>query len=287
MDQIPNQSQQKKNPLTSFYRQPKIYVKLPSKGEFYPPGSLDVSVNGEYPVYAMTAKDELLFKTPDALLSGQSTVELIKSCIPAITNPWAMPNIDLDFALISIRIATYGDKMEVGCNCPHCEAENNYDIDLTAWFGVFNNFHYEKDIPIDQLTVHVRPYTYKEVTKTAIQTMEQQRIFQIINDDTITDEDFFPLTSLVESSATSSTCPPRQETPEKEKIYCNCGQPNDPSRSMICCDNTTGCTHPYSGGWYHYSCVGLTEDEAEEIITKQNLWICRHCEVTEAKRNKK
>ena len=88
MDQIPNHSQQKKNPLASFYRQPKIYVKLPSKGEFYPPGSLDVSANGEYPVYAMTAKDELLFKTPDALLSGQSTVELIKSCIPAITNPW-------------------------------------------------------------------------------------------------------------------------------------------------------------------------------------------------------
>jgi len=188
MDQIPNYSQPKKNPLASFYRQPKIYVKLPSKGEFYPPGSLDVSANGEYPVYAMTAKDELLFKTPDALLSGQSTVELIKSCIPAITNPWAMPNIDLDFALISIRIATYGDKMEVGCNCPHCEAENSYDIDLTAWFSVFNNFQYEKDIPIDQLTVHVRPYTYKEVTKTAIQTMEQQRIFQIINDDTLTDE---------------------------------------------------------------------------------------------------
>jgi hypothetical protein len=45
MDQIPNHSQQKKNPLTSFYRQPKIYVKLPSKGEFYPPGSLDVSAN--------------------------------------------------------------------------------------------------------------------------------------------------------------------------------------------------------------------------------------------------
>jgi hypothetical protein len=188
MNQIPNHSQPKTNPLASFYRQPKIYVKLPSKGEFYPPGALDVSTNGEYPVYAMTAKDELLFKTPDALLSGQSTVELIKSCIPAITNPWAMPNIDLDFALISIRIATYGDKMEVGCNCPHCEAENNYDIDLTAWFSVFNNFYYEKDIPIDQLTVHVRPYTYKEVTKTAIQTMEQQRIFQIINDDTLTDE---------------------------------------------------------------------------------------------------
>lgn len=189
MNQIANTNQAKKNPLAGFFRQPKVYVKLPSKGQFYPPGALDVSANEEYPVYAMTAKDELLFKTPDALLSGQSTVELIKSCFPAITNPWAMPSIDLDFALIAIRIATYGNNMEVTANCPHCSAENNYDIDLSAWFAVFNNFTYETDISIDQLTVHVRPYTYKEVTKTAIQTMEQQRIFQIINDDTLSDED--------------------------------------------------------------------------------------------------
>jgi bacterioferritin-associated ferredoxin len=183
-----NQNQPKNNPLINFYRQPKIYVRLPSKGEFYEPGSLDLSQNGEYPVYAMTAKDELLFKTPDALLNGTSTVELIKSCIPAILNPWVMPNIDLDFALIAIRIATYGDKMDVGTNCPHCDAENNYDMDLTAWFDVFNNFTYNKDIVVDPLTIHVRPYTYKEVTKTALKSMEQQRIFQVINDDTLSDE---------------------------------------------------------------------------------------------------
>jgi hypothetical protein len=35
----------------------------------------------------MTAKDELMFKTPDALLNGQSTVEVVKSCIPAIQDP--------------------------------------------------------------------------------------------------------------------------------------------------------------------------------------------------------
>lgn len=189
MNQFSNLSQPKKNPLSSFYRQPKIYVSLPSKGKFYPQGSLDISTDGHYPVYAMTAKDELLFKTPDALLSGQSTVELIKSCIPAILDPWLMPNIDLDFALIAIRIATYGDKMEVGCNCPHCNAENSYDIDLTAWFEIFNNFNYNSVVDISPLVAHIRPYTYREVTKTSIKSMEQQRIFQVINDDSISDEE--------------------------------------------------------------------------------------------------
>ena len=70
------------NPLSGYYRQPKIYIRLPSGGEYYPEGALDVSENGDYPVFAMTAKDELMLKTPDALLSGESTVEVIKSCVP-------------------------------------------------------------------------------------------------------------------------------------------------------------------------------------------------------------
>ena len=182
-------AQPKRNPLSSWYRQPKIYVRLPSGGEFYPKDALDRSASGEYAVYAMTAKDELMFKTPDALLTGQSTVELIKSCIPAILDPWSMPSIDLDFALIAIRIATYGEKMEVGCKCPHCQAENSYDVDLQQWFGNLGNFRYHDTVIVDPLEIKIRPYNYRELTKTSIKTMEQQRVFQIINDETIPDEE--------------------------------------------------------------------------------------------------
>jgi hypothetical protein len=180
--------QQKQNPLSQWFRQPKVFIRLPSNGEFYPPGALDKSVNGEYPVYAMTAKDELMFKTPDALLSGQSTVEVIKSCIPAIVDPWKMPSIDVDVALVAIRIATYGQKMEVSADCPHCKAENSYDMDLTMWLNNVGNFEYKTDVDVDPLTVHVRPYTYQELTKTNIKTFEQQRIFSIINDESLSEE---------------------------------------------------------------------------------------------------
>jgi hypothetical protein len=152
----------------------------------------------------MTAKDELMFKTPDALLSGQSTVEVIKSCIPAILDPWQMPSIDLDACLIAIRVATYGESMEVSCNCPTCNAENNYDINLTNWLGNISSFHYDSTINMDPLTIHIRPYTYQEITKTNLKTFEQQRIFQVINNDQISDEEklkqfgesFVKLTSL-------------------------------------------------------------------------------------------
>jgi len=177
-----------KNPLASWYRQPKIYVRLPSQGRFYPPKALDKSANDEYPVYSMTAKDELMFKTPDALLTGQSTIEVIKSCIPAILDPWAMPSIDLDFALIAIRIATYGDKMDIECNCPSCNAENTYSVALQPWLELFNSFEYNDTVEIDPLSIKLRPYSYKEVTKISIKTLEQQKLFSIINDEDIDEE---------------------------------------------------------------------------------------------------
>jgi hypothetical protein len=178
-----------KNPLASWFRQPKIYVKLPSKGKFYTAQALDRSSNEEYAVYAMTAKDELMFKTPDALVSGQSTVEVIQSCVPAIKNAWEMPAIDLDFLLMAIRIATYGDMMEVGSNCPHCEAENSYELNLNDFIGRYSNFDYADTINVEPLTVHIRPYNYKEMTKIGVRGMEEQKIFSIVNDDSIPDEE--------------------------------------------------------------------------------------------------
>jgi len=177
------------NPLAQYFRQPKLYIKLPSQGRFYPPGSLDVSTNGEYAVYAMTAKDELMFKTPDALLTGQSTVEVIKSCVPAIVDPWKMPTLDVDAVLMAIRIATYGENMEIESNCPACQAENAYEVDINKWLAVLSNIDYVSEIKFDPLTIHIRPYTYQEITKTSLKQFEQQRIFAVINDEKMSDEE--------------------------------------------------------------------------------------------------
>lgn len=211
--------QQNVNPLTQFYRQPKIWIKLPSNGHWYPDGSLDKSANDEYPIYAMTAKDELLFKTPDALLSGQSTVEVIKSCIPAIKDPWLMPSLDLDVCLIAIRLATYGEEMEIQVDCPKCKEENEYSMNLRVWLNQFDHFRYDDTIHIDPLIVKIRPYSYKEITKVSLQTLEQQKLVQIATDESISDEEkierfqtgFIKLTNLTVDLIAG--CITRIETP--------------------------------------------------------------------------
>ena len=38
------------NPLRKYFRQPKVYITLPSKGKFYPKGSIELPENKEFPV---------------------------------------------------------------------------------------------------------------------------------------------------------------------------------------------------------------------------------------------
>jgi hypothetical protein len=177
------------NPLANYFRQPKLFIRLPSHGEYYQAGSLDVSQNDEYAVYAMTAKDELMFKTPDALMNGQATVEVIKSCIPAIKNPWLMPSIDLDTVLIAIRIASYGESMEVSTDCPACEHRNEYDLDLLKYLDHAGEFHYESRLEVNGLIINLRPYNYKEITKAAIKTFEQQKLIAVVTDENLSEEE--------------------------------------------------------------------------------------------------
>lgn len=177
------------NPLQGYFRQPKIYVTLPSGGKYYPHGTLEMTETGELPVYAMTAKDELAFKTPDALLNGQATVDVIQSCIPNIKNAWFMPSLDLDAVLIAIRIATYGEMMEIDTKVPVTNEERSYQLDLRETLDGLIGNEFEDTLQIEDLVVHLRPLTYQEFTRSALKTFEEQRVFSLVNNESINEEE--------------------------------------------------------------------------------------------------
>jgi hypothetical protein len=178
------------NPLTGMMRQPKIYIKLPSGGEFWAENSLAVSETGEYPVYSMTAQDELKLKIPDALMNGQAVVDVIQHCMPNIKNAWNVPNIDMDVILIAIRIATYGEKMNVPIKFQE-EVDYEYELDLRLVIDqLMNTISWDPVISInDDLTVYVKPINYKIMTQGALQTFETQKIIQLVNDESIPEEE--------------------------------------------------------------------------------------------------
>jgi len=163
------------NPLQKYFRQPRIYIALPSKGDFYDKDSFNGN-SSNMPVFGMTGMDEILMKTPDALFNGESTVKVVESCCPYIKNAWKMPSIDVDCVLVAIRIATYGHEMEVSHRCPKCNSYNDYTIDLNKVLGYLSEQTYDGNIEIGELHITIRPLTYDEVTKFNVENYKLQKM---------------------------------------------------------------------------------------------------------------
>lgn len=170
------------NPLQKFFRQPAIYFRLPSGGQGYRAGSLDLPENGEVPVYPMTAIDEITYRTPDALFNGEAVVQVIQSCVPNILDGWAVPSTDFDALLVAIRIASYGHQLDIGSQCPECKNEQEYGLDLRTVIDKLQGSDYSRPVTIGDLTLFFRPLDYREMTANSQLQFEQQKTMQLIND---------------------------------------------------------------------------------------------------------
>jgi len=177
------------NPLQQYFRQPAIYIRLPSQGNFYPEGTIDMPPNNEIPVYAMTAIDEITYRTPDALFNGSAVASVIQSCIPNIKNAWAIPAIDVDTILISIRIASYGHEMEVYTKCPNCGTESERSADLRMVIDSMKAPDYSKVLKYGDLEIYFRPMTYKDINDNNQLQFEEQRLLQAIHSQELSEED--------------------------------------------------------------------------------------------------
>mgnify|MGYP007072005218 FL=1 len=177
------------NPLGKYYRQPQIYVKLPSNGKYYSPDVFIPTETGEIPILPMTAKDELAFKTPDAMMNGQSTVDVIKSCVPAFKNPWKMVNCDTDTLLLAIRIATYGETMDINFAVPVTNESTSTTVNLPALLETVSKID-----PQDHATtksgfkIRIQPLTYDKLSKIQIAQFEQQKIYTNVVDSGLTED---------------------------------------------------------------------------------------------------
>jgi hypothetical protein len=175
------------NPLQKYFRQPKIYITLPSKGLFYEPGTLQGDYNN-VPIFAMSGMDEIIFKTPDALFSGEATIKVIESCCPFIKDASVMPGIDIDAIMIAIRIATFGENMSIGHVCQECQSDNEYDVPLGALLDYFNNLKFNSNIKVnEEVTIRIRPLQYSEMNHFSLENFKMQKM--LFNSSDLPDEE--------------------------------------------------------------------------------------------------
>ena len=182
--------EEKANPLSKYYRQPAIYIKFPSGGKYYTEDIVTPTENGEHAVLPMTAKDDLAFKTPDSLMSGQSTVDVIKSCVPDIKDPWRLVNYDVDTILIAIRIAGYGETMDVQTSVPKINEPVSHTVNLPSMLEEINRTAITESTSLPNgMKIQVKPLTYKMMTETQLKTFEQQRKYMQVNSANISDDE--------------------------------------------------------------------------------------------------
>lgn len=166
------------NPLAKHFRQPSIYIKLPSQGNFWADGTLELPVTGEIPVLPMSTKDEITLRTPDALINGQGVVDAVQSCCPNIKDAWATPSIDIDSVLIGMRIASYGAGMDIESVCPHCSAENDFTVDLTKVLASVEVPDYSKKLAVDGLQIKLKPAPYFALNRANQIAFEEQQLLR-------------------------------------------------------------------------------------------------------------
>lgn len=185
------------NPLKHFGRVPKIYIKLPTNGKFYPSDQFQYSPNGEIPLKAMTATDELILNNPDALLNGDAIYQILRSCTVNCKDVKLLTVPDVDAMLLGIQYASRGDKLKINCICPKCQhtQEEEFSIRniLDATVSI-NDTDIEPFIILEDgevpLRINMRPQLYHDVTNANIVLYEQARLTQVLRtSNSITDEE--------------------------------------------------------------------------------------------------
>ena len=177
------------NPLISAYRKPSLYIDLPSGGRYYDPAP-KLSADGELAVYAMTARDELITKTPDALFNGEASVSLIQSCCPDIPNPRQIPVNDLMVIMLAIRQASYGSEIEVEVDCPQCSHKNNVAINCQA---IIDNA-VSRPQPSNVITINdgfeitLNPYSLEDRNTIQIQQIKQVKMIEGLQNSNMDDQ---------------------------------------------------------------------------------------------------
>jgi hypothetical protein len=207
------------NPLVAYYRAPGISVELPSRGLYMPPGTIGLDMAGEIQVLPMTAADEILLKSPDALMSGYAVEQMLRSCVPGIQNPRLISMPDLDVLLLAVRAASYGNKMDVDVTCPKCDTAGSFTLDIRSILATAKPLPDEKAIRLSaDVIAYLQPFTLEQSTRAALTTFHEAKAMQGVENLPMEErtrrinESFRKLTIL--SSSLTAACVMKVATPQ-------------------------------------------------------------------------
>ncbi len=205
-------------------RQETVFVKLPSKGNFYKDAP-QLTDDGEIGVRSMTSADEIALRVPDALFNGEATYRVLQSCCPRIKNPKEMPYNDVDVVLMAIRRATYGNELTVPVQCrdEECKHKQDYIKEIDPVLAQVPQLEDQYTVTIGNLTIYLKPIDLQSTTELQIQAVEQLKINENLSEFKGSPEQITAFQESVKVVAESnsriiSRCVYIVEMPDKQRV---------------------------------------------------------------------
>lgn len=171
------------NPLKQYFRQPGAYVKLPTQGRWYGADDIIMSADGEVAVYPMSALDDILLNTPDAMLNGQALEKVIKNCVPDIKNVKKIMIPDLEAIFVAMKHATHNGKVDYERSCPNCKHENTFDLNSEMLLDNITSVDPNDTVIFfdDNLEIHVKPYNFEMRQLFIKKEFEEERAIRLLD----------------------------------------------------------------------------------------------------------
>jgi len=189
------------NPLKRYFRQPAMYLHLPTGGKWYQPTEVEMTAEKEIPVYGMTAIDEVMLNTPDAMLNGQALEKVIANCVPSIKNVKKLLIPDIEALFLGMKISTGGNNLEIERKCEKCEHENNFEINCQHLLDTMTYVE-DSDSAVrlnNDLMVYVKPYSFEMRHEFLQREFEEERILKAIDESNKDMDEFAKANVLGES----------------------------------------------------------------------------------------
>jgi hypothetical protein len=121
-------------------------------------------------------------------MNGQGVIDVIQSCCPDIKDAWRMPSTDVDSTLIAIRIASYGQGMDLTAKCPKCNEPHELSVNLSEVMSRIRYPNYSEKIDVGGVHIKLKPQEYFSVNQTDQIRFEEQRIINALTAEDATDE---------------------------------------------------------------------------------------------------
>jgi rubredoxin len=109
--------------------------------------------------------------------------------MPNIKNAWQIPAIDLNTILVAIRIASYGNDLEIDTQCPHCEAENSFGVNLRGVLDQMTVPDFSKSLNSAGIEIYFKPLSYEQQSAINTAQFEQQRVLSQLPSSDLSEEE--------------------------------------------------------------------------------------------------